>query len=332
MSLPKVYVGFSIQEAGIAVLRGNVDFEIWEGNSAPPRDLLLKKLSEADGFLAWRSKVNGELLDSAPNLKIVSNYGVGYDSIDVAAASKRGVCVTNTPGVLTEATADLGFSLILASARRLMEANAYLRSGEWNIWDPELMVGVDVFGATIGIVGLGQIGQAVARRAKGFGMSVLYSGNNRKPEAEAESGAKYVPLDELLRVSDFVSLHCPLNDATRGLIGERELKMMKKTAILINIARGAVVDQGALFRACSEKWILGAGLDVFEREPVPLDEPLLNLRNVTTLPHIGSASRASRDGMAVCAASNLVAALQGRRPQNLVNPEVWRASDAGKGR
>ncbi|GHS85950.1 D-glycerate dehydrogenase [Synergistales bacterium] len=324
MSLPKVYVGFTIQEAGLAVLRGNVDFEMWEGDGAAPKDILLKKLADADGFLEGHSKVDAELLDAAPKLKVVSNYGVGYDNIDISAASARGICVTNTPGVLTEATADLGFALILASARRLMEANAFLRSGEWNVWSAELMVGVDVFGATIGIVGLGQIGQAVARRAKGFGMKVLYSGTSRKPEAEAESGAEYMPLDELLRVSDFVSLHCPLNDATRGLIGERELKMMKKTAILINIARGAVVDQEALFRACSEKWIWGAGLDVFEREPVPLNEPLLALRNVTTLPHIGSASRASRDGMAACAASNLVAALKGNRPQNLVNPEVWK--------
>jgi lactate dehydrogenase-like 2-hydroxyacid dehydrogenase len=206
-----------------------------------------------------------------------------------------------------------------------MEANAFLRSGEWNTWYAEMMVGVDVFGATIGIVGLGQIGQAVARRAKGFGMKILYCGNTRKPEAEAELGAKHVPFDELLQTSDFVSLHCPLTDKTRGLIGEREFKMMKKTAILINVARGAVVDQKALFRACSEKWIWGAGLDVFEKEPVPLDEPLLALRNVTTLPHIGSASRVSRDGMAICAASNLLAALQGKKPQNLVNPEVWRS-------
>ncbi|GHV35546.1 D-glycerate dehydrogenase [Synergistales bacterium] len=324
MSLPKVYVCFSIQEAGLAVLRGNVDFEMWESDGTAPKDILLKKLADAEGAIVGHVKVDEEFLDAAPNLKVVSNFGVGYDNIDVPAASKRGVCVTNTPGVLTEATADLGFSLILASARRLMEANVFLRSGEWNTWNAELMVGVDVYGATVGIVGLGQIGQAVARRAKGFGMKILYCGDNRKPEAEASLGAKYVSLDELLRESDFVSLHCPLNDKTRGLIGERELKMMKKTAILINIARGAVVDQKALFRACSEKWIYGAGLDVFECEPVPLDEPLLNLKNVTTLPHIGSASRASRDGMASCAASNLVAALQGKRPANLVNPEVWR--------
>ncbi|GHS99530.1 D-glycerate dehydrogenase [Synergistales bacterium] len=324
MSLPKVYVGFAIWEAGLAVLRGNADFEVWEGEGTPPKDILFKKLADAEGFLVGNIKVDEELLSAAPKLKVVSNFGVGYDNIDVKAASRRGVCVTNTPGVLTEATADLSFSLVLASARRLMEANAFLRSGEWNIWNPEMMVGVDVFGATIGIVGLGQIGQAVARRARGFSMNILYSGNSRKPEAEAEFGAKYVALDELLRESDFVSLHCPLNEKTRELIGERELKSMKKTAILINAARGAVVDQKALFKACSEKWILGAGLDVFEKEPVPLDEPLLNLKNVTTLPHIGSASRASRDGMASCAASNLVFALQGRRPQNLLNPEVWK--------
>ncbi|MDR1874758.1 MAG: D-glycerate dehydrogenase [Synergistaceae bacterium] len=324
MSLPKAYVGLPIQEAGLKLLRGNVDFKIWEKEGAPPRDELLRDLKDVEGLLAGLPiRVDGELLDAAPKLKVVSNYAVGYDNIDVAAATRRGICVTNTPEVLTQATADLTFALILASARRIVEASAFLRSGDWKVWGPELLVGTDVAGAATGIVGFGQIGQAVARRARGFDMNVLYSDTERKPGAEA-LGAKYLPLEELLRESDFVTLHCLLNEQTRNLIGEKELRTMKKTAILINAARGPLVDQEALFRACSEKWICGAGLDVFVKEPVPMDEPLLTLPNVTTVPHIGSASGTSRNGMATRSAENLLAVLQGRKPVNLVNEEVWK--------
>jgi glyoxylate reductase len=320
-----VYVSLPIQEVGLKILRGSVDFKIWEKEGVPPRDELLRDIGDVEGLLSGLPvRVDEELLNAAPKLKVVSNYAVGYDNIDVAAATRRGVCVTNTPEVLTQATADLTFALILASARRIVEASAFLRSGDWKVWGPELLVGADVAGASIGIVGFGQIGQAVARRARGFDMNIFYFDTERKTGAEASLGAKHLPLDELLRESDFVTLHCLLNDQTRNLIGEKELRSMKKTAFLINAARGPLVDQAALFRACSEKWIGGAGLDVFVKEPTPPDEPLLTLPNVTTVPHIGSASRISRNGMATRSAENLLAALQGKKPRDLVNKEVWK--------
>jgi glyoxylate reductase len=325
MSLPKVYVGLPIQEVGLEILRGKVDFNIWEKEGAPPRDELLKNLKDVEGLLSGLPiKADAELFDAAPKLKVVSNYAVGYDNIDVAEATKRGICVTNTPEVLTSATADLTFALILASARRIIEANAFLRSGDWKAWAPELLVGQEVAGSTIGIIGMGQIGQAVARRALGFDMKILYFDTVRRPEIESKLNAKFVTVDELLKESDFVTLHCVLNDSTRGIIGEKQLRSMKKTAILINAARGPLVDQQALYKACSEKWIWGAGLDVFLKEPVPLDEPLLKLPNVTTVPHIGSASRVARNGMATRSAENLVAVLQGKKPRDLVNKEVWK--------
>jgi glyoxylate reductase len=324
MTLAKVYVAFPLQEAGLKLLRGNVDFGIWGKDDTPPRDELLRNLRDAEGLLSSIPiTVDAELFDAAPKLRVVSNYAVGYDTIDVPEATRRGICVTNTPDVLTPATADLTFALILASARRIIEANAFLRSGDWKAWGPELLVGREVAGSTLGIIGMGNIGQAVAKRAGGFDMKVLYFSHSRRPEAESALNAKQVSLDDLLRESDFVSLHCPLTNATRGLIGERELRLMKKTAILINSARGPIVDEQALYTACAEGWIWGAGLDVFTKEPVPLDEPLLKLPNVTTLPHIGSASRTARDAMAVSAAENLLAVLQGKRPRDLVNRDVW---------
>jgi glyoxylate reductase len=326
MSLPKVYVGLPIQEVGLGLLRGKVDFRIWEKEGAPPRDELMHELKDVEGLLSGLPiRVDEELMNAAPKLKVVSNYAVGYDNIDVAAATKRGICVTNTPDVLTPATADLTFALILASARRFIEANAFLRSGEWKVWAPELLVGREVSGSTLGIIGLGKIGQAVAKRGLGFDMKVLYFDAVRRPELEQSLGVKYASMDELLKESDFVTLHCNLTEQTKNFLGEKELRSMKKTAILINAARGPLVDPAALYKACSEKWIWGAGLDVYVKEPVPLDEPLLTLANVTTVPHIASATRVARDGMARKSASNLLAALNGKRPQDLVNPEVWKS-------
>ncbi|GHV37177.1 D-glycerate dehydrogenase [Synergistales bacterium] len=325
MSLPKVYVSLPIQEAGLEVLRGRVDYKTWDGEGAPNRDDLLRDLKDVEGLLSGLPvRVDSELLEAAPKLKVVSNYAVGYDNIDVKAATARGVLVTNTPDVLTPATADLTFALILASARRLIEANAFLRSGDWKVWAPELLVGREVSGGTLGVIGMGKIGQAVARRAKGFDMKIIYFDANRSSDAEQTLGAKYVTKEELLRESDFITLHCVLNDETRNIIDESALRTMKKTAILINAARGPLVDQAALYKACSAGWIWGAGLDVFVKEPVPLDEPLLTLPNVTTVPHIGSASRVARDGMARVSASNLLAGVSGKRPPNLVNAEVWK--------
>jgi glyoxylate reductase len=322
--LPKVYIGLPIQECGLELLNGKADFKIWDKDGSPPRAELLRELGEVKGLLSGIPiKVDAELFNAAPELKVVSNYAVGYDNIDIAEASRRGIMVTNTPEVLTDATADLTFALILASARRIIEANAFLRSGKWKLWEPELMVGREVSGSVLGIIGMGQIGRAVARRAKGFGMKLIYFDTMRRNEIESDPGAVFMPLEELLKEADFVSLHCVLNNATRGLIGEKELRSMKKTAILVNAARGPLVDQKALYLACKEGWIWGAGLDVFEKEPIPLDDPLLSLPNITTVPHIGSASRKARDGMAMRSVENLLAALEGRKPRDLVNGNLW---------
>lgn len=325
MPLPKAYVTRRIQDAGLSLLPGRVDFEVWEKTAPVERAVLLEKAPGVQGLLCTLSdRIDEELLSRCPGLRVVSNYAVGYDNIDVEAATRRGVLVTNTPDVLTNATADVAFTLILASARRVVEANEFLRSGEWVTWHPDLLLGQDVSESVLGIVGIGKIGQAVARRAAGFSMKILFFNRSPKPDLEKELGARQVSLDELLRESDFVSLHCPLSAETKGLIGERELRMMKKSSILINTSRGPVVDQKALYRACSEQWIWGAGLDVFEKEPVPLDEPLLTLKNVTTIPHLGSATIKAREGMARKAAENLLAALEGKKPTDLVNPSAWK--------
>lgn len=325
MPLPKAYVTRRIQDAGLGLLPGRVEFEVWEKTVPVDREVLLEKASQVQGLLCTLSdRIDEELLARCPGLKVVSNYAVGYDNIDVEAATRRGVLVTNTPDVLTNATADIAFTLILASARRVVEANEFLRSGDWVTWHPDLLLGQDVSESVLGIVGMGKIGRAVAKRAAGFSMKILFFNRSPRPDMEKELGARQVSLDELLRESDFVSLHCPLSAETKGLIGERELRMMKKSAILINTSRGPVVNQKALYRACSEQWIWGAGLDVFEKEPVPLDEPLLSLKNVTTIPHLGSATIKAREGMARKAAENLLAALEGRKPADLVNPEAWK--------
>jgi len=269
------------------------------------------------------NRVDEEVLSALPRLRIVANLGVGVDNIDVSAATRRGVLVTNTPGVLTEATADLAWALLLAAARRIVEADQDLRREGFPGWTflPKHM-GVDVYGRTIGIVGFGRIGQAVARRAKGFGMTILYHSRTRKPQAEEELGARFVPLSELLRESDFVVLCVPLTQETHHLIGKNELPLMKKEAILVNVARGPVVDEEALVWALKEGKILGAGLDVFEREPEVHPE-LLTLKNVVLTPHIGSATWATRRRMAALAVDNVLAALRGERPPTLVNPEAW---------
>ena len=323
MTLPKVYVTRRIQDSGMKLLDGRVEYEVWEEDRPVERSELLRKAAAADGLLATLSdRIDDELLSLCPGLKVVSNYAVGYDNIDVRAATDRGVVVTNTPDVLTAATADIAFTLMLASARRLVEGNEFLRSGEWVTWQPNLLLGADVSGAVLGIYGMGKIGQAVARRARGFDMEIQYVNRSPREEAERELGARRVAFEELLARSDFISIHCPLSDETRGLFNESTLRSMKKTACLINTSRGPVVDQRALYRACSEGWIAGAGLDVFDIEPVPLDEPLLTLKNVTTIPHLGSATVRTRESMARLAVENLLAALEGRRPSAVVNPEV----------
>jgi glyoxylate reductase len=290
----------------------------------PPRDVLLREVADIEGLLCLLTdRIDEELLAAAPRLKVVSQMAVGVDNIDVAACTRRSIPVGNTPGVLTETTADLAWALLMATARRIVEAEAYTRSGAWKTWEPMGLLGRDVHHATLGIIGLGAIGAAVARRARGFDMRIFYSSRRRKPELEAELSLEYREMDEVLKESDFVSLHCALTPETRHLIGPRELALMKPTAILINTTRGPVVDQAALAEALKAGTIAAAGLDVFEVEPVPLDDPILALPNVVALPHIGSASVATRGRMARMAADNLLAALAGRRPPNLVNPEVW---------
>jgi len=275
---------------------------VWPGPLPPPREELLAATARADGLLCLLTdRVDTELLDGAPGLRAVANMAVGTDNIDLAECARRGVAVGNTPDVLTEATADLTFALILAAARRLLEAADAVRDGEWHTWEPAGWLGVDVHGATLGIVGLGKIGRAVLRRSEGFGMRMIH--HNRR------SG---LSLDTVLAESDFVSLHCPLTENTRGLIGERELGLMKPTAILVNTARGEIVDSAALARALSDGGLGGAALDVTDPEPLPPDDPLLRAPNLTVLPHIGSASRAARESMADLAADNLLAALAGR--------------------
>jgi glyoxylate reductase len=323
MAQPRVFVTRRIPEEGLRLVREQADCHLWDDDQPPPRDALLAGAREADGLLCLLTdRIDAELLDAAPRLRVVANMAVGYDNIDVAAATARRIPVTNTPGVLTETTADLAWALLMAAARRVVEADSFTRAGRWKTWEPMLLLGQDVHHATLGIVGLGRIGAEMAKRARGFDMQILYHARNRRPDQERALGLEYVSLEELLRRSDFISLHTPLNEETRGLIGERELALMKPTAVLINTARGPIVDQRALTAALRARRIAAAGLDVFEDEPIAPDDPLLSLENVVVLPHIGSASVATRGRMARMAAENCLAVLQGRRPANPVNPEV----------
>jgi glyoxylate reductase len=323
MSLPKVFMTQRIQDVGMSILEGRVDLTLWSEEGRPDPEAVMRDLPYADGLIMTMGiAMDRSFFKMAERLRVASLYSVGYDNVDIKAATEFGVMVTNTPGVLTDATADTALMLMLMTARKARENEKIMREGGWTHWSPNQFVGKDLSGSVLGIVGFGDIGRAVAKRAAAFGMKVIYTGRSRKIEHEEQLGAEYLPLEELLKRSDFVSLNCALTNETSGLIGERELRMMKNDAVLINTARGAVVDQKALFMACSEGWIYGAGLDVYEKEPVPMDEPLLELENVVMMPHIGSAAKRSREGMARLAATNLVEALEGRVPPNLVNPGV----------
>lgn len=309
----RVFVTRELPAATLQKVREIAEVEVWPEALPPSREILRVKAAEVEGLLCLLTdKIDLELLEAAPHLKVVSQMAVGYDNIDVKACTARGVAVGNTPGVLTETTADLAFALLLATARNLVQAEHYTRSGEWRTWSPMQLTGPDVHHATLGIVGMGRIGYELARRAHGFQMQLLYSGRRPHPEAERDFGAQYVDLDTLLATCDFVSLHLPFSAATKHYIGAAELAKMKPTALLINTARGAVVDQAALIAALQAGTIAGAGLDVFEIEPLPLDDPLLQLPNVTLLPHIGSASIATRTRMAELAAENLLCGLLGK--------------------
>ena len=321
--MPKVAVTREIPEAGLALLREAAEVTVWPEFNPPNPEQLAELLHGCDGAVTLVSDpINGELLDREPQLRVVSNFAVGYDNIDVEAATARGVAVCNTPGVLTETTADCAFALLMASARRIVEGVDYVRAGKWTTWGPLLLLGRDLHHATLGIAGFGRIGQAVARRARGFEMRILYYDAQRYPDAERELGAEYRPFDDLLRESDFITLHVALTPETKQLMSTREFGLMKREASLINAARGPVVDTDALVEALRSGEIAGAGLDVTDPEPLPANHPLIALPNAIVVPHIASASVATRDEMARLAARNLLAVLQGERPPAIVNPEV----------
>lgn len=321
----KVFVTRRLPEKAIHLLESKFDIEVWPREEPPPKSVLIEKVKEVDGlYCLLTEKIDKEVIDAAGDqLKGISQVAVGFDNIDVEAATKRGIYVTNTPGVLTDTTADFAFTLLMATARRVSEADKYVKGGKWKIpWGLMMMLGQDVWGKTIGIIGLGRIGFAVAKRAKGMNMRILYYDVRRNKEAEKDLGAEYVDLETLLKESDFVTLHVPLLPSTHHLINEERLRMMKRTACLINTSRGPVVDEKALYKALKEKWIWAAGLDVWKKEPTDPDNLLLQLENVTATPHIASASYETRTKMAVMAAENLIAILEGRVPPNLVNREV----------
>ncbi|HET7726302.1 MAG TPA: D-glycerate dehydrogenase [Candidatus Limnocylindrales bacterium] len=323
---PRVFVARRIPDDGLDLVLAATDADVWPDEIEPARDELLRRVAGCDGILTLLTdRVDAELLDAAgPQLKVVSNYAVGFDNVDIPECTRRGIPVGNTPGVLTETTADLAWALLMAAARRVVEGADYVRAGRWKTWGPLLLLGPDVHGATLGIVGFGRIGQAVARRASGFGMRILYHDVARVDVAVEEAlGATFVPMDELLAESDFVSLHVNLTPETRGLIGRDALARMKPTAIVVNTSRGPVVDSMALHDALRDGAIAAAALDVTDPEPLPADHPLVGLPNCLVVPHIASASRATRGKMARMAAANLLAGLRGERLPTPVNPEVY---------
>ncbi len=327
MVKPKVYVTRQLFDEAIEILEEHADVEVYEGvDDAIPRELLLEKVADVEGLLSLLTeRIDAEVMDAAEGLRVISNYAVGYNNIDVAAATERGIYVTNTPGILTDTTADAAFALLMAAARRIPEADRHIRARGWiHAWGPRMFIGTDIHGKTLGILGMGRIGSAIAKRAKGFDMKVIYHDLYRREDLEEELGIDYKSRDEVLREADFVSLHVPLTPETHHMIGAGELEAMKETAILINTSRGPVVDEEALYEALRDGAIAGAGLDVFEVEPINPGSPLLDLDNIVLTPHLASGSVETRTKMATTAALNLVSVLQGKEPPNLVNPEVMK--------
>lgn len=324
MQKPKIYVTRELPERGLRKIKEQFDAEVWPEYAPPPKEVIIKKAAKVDALATLLSdKIDAEVFDAALNLKIVSQLAVGFDNIDTKEATKRGIYVTNTPGVLTETTADFAWALLMAVARKVAEADKYIRTGKWKVgWHPTMLQGRDVYGATLGIIGLGRIGSSIAKRANGFDMKVLYHDVVRRQDLEKELGLEYTEIDALLQKADFVTLNVPLLKDTYHLIDEKKLRLMKKTAILINNARGPVIDEKVLYEALKEGWIAGAGLDVFEQEPTPQSNPLLTLDNVVVSPHISSASFETRSRMAEMVVENLMAFFEGRVPPNLVNKEV----------
>jgi glyoxylate reductase len=327
MTKSRVFVTRVIAQEALDKIAQTTEMEVWPGELPPPYEVLLEKARDAEGLVTMLDdKIDTTLMDAAPKLKVVSNVAVGYDNISIAEATKRHIVVGNTPGVLTGTTADLAFALLMAAARRVVEADNYTRKWQWKTWGPKILLGQDIHNATLGIIGLGRIGSEVAKRAKGFNMKVLYHNTRRRSEEEERQlGVEYVSeLTELLSSADFISLHVPLVPQTRNLIGAAEFAMMKPTAVFINTSRGSVVDQRALYEALKSGQISAAATDVTEVEPISPDDPLLTLDNIIITPHIGSASFTTRKNMALMVAENLLAGLRGETPPNCVNPEALR--------
>ena len=322
---PRVFVTRRIMQEALDFIDQHSDMEVWPDEEPPSPEVLGERVAAADGILTnIMDRVDVPLLDAAPGLRVVSQLAVGLDNVDVAEATRRGIPVGYTPGVLSKATADVAFALLMSAARRIGESDRWVRDGQWTLaFHPLRWLGVDIHEKTLGIVGLGQIGLEMARRGRGFDMRIIYHSRTRRPDAEAEYGLEFVDLPTLLAEADFVSLHVPLTPDTRHYIGEAELRQMKDTAVLVNVARGPVVDSRALYRALKEGWIYAAGLDVTDPEPIPPDDPLLTLDNVVISPHVGSASLVSRGAMCMLAARNLVAGLEGKPLDRCANPEVY---------
>ncbi len=323
VSRPRVFISRILPERGIELARQVADVEVWPEELPPPYDVLLDKVKGVDGVITLLTdKVDARFMDTAgPALKVISQMAVGFDNIDTAAATQRHIPVGHTPGVLTETTADFTWALLLAAARRVVEGDRFAREGRWKTWGPTLLMGPDVHGATLGIVGFGRIGQAVARRAAGFGMRILY--NNIRACPDIDVGVECADFTVLLRESDFVTVHTRLSPETYHIFEEEQFRMMKPSAVFVNTARGSVVDSNALYRALKEGWIAAAGIDVVEPEPIPMDSPLLGLPNLVIAPHIASASIQARTLMATMAANNLIAGLRGERLPDCANPEVY---------
>lgn len=324
MPPPKVFVSRRIPDEGLNRIAAACDVDLWPQQLPPPSDTLRDRIKDCDGLVSLLTdRIDGPLLDAAPRLKVVSNYAVGFNNVDVPACSARGVCVGNTPGVLTDATADTAVMLLMAAARRLGESAADAKAGRWLTWEPLGWLGQDLAGRTLGIVGMGRIGFAVAKRLHhGWGMTVLYTEQVPRPEADREFGARRVEIDELLARSDFVSAHVDLNPSTKGMFGAEKFKKMKRTAVFVNTARGPLVDQAALAEALRSGTIFAAGLDVTDPEPLPPDHELYGLANCVIVPHIASATVGTRDAMARICAENLLAGVRGEPLPAWVNPEV----------
>jgi len=319
----KIFVTRKIPEPGLDLLRKEYELEIYEYDRVPTKQEIIKGLRGKDGLLCLLTDpIDGDVIYSEPKLKMIASYAVGYNNIDIQAATKRGIPVSNTPEVLTDTTAEMTWALLFSVARRIAEGDRFTRTGKFNGWSPMLMLGQDVSNKTLGIIGAGRIGTTFALKSKGFNMKVLYVDERQNTILERELGAKKVSFDDLIKRSDYISVHVPLVPSTRHLIGEKELRMMKENAIIINTSRGPVIDEKALAKALKEKRIFGAGLDVYEQEPM-IEKELLELDNVVLQPHSASATTETRTKMAIMVAENMIAGLSGKIPPNCINPEVF---------